>query len=372
MGIYKYETKKGARWRVVDSYKDRLGNVVKIHQRGFETKKEAKKWLDDYITEMNAYCGSATDALNLTLNEFYEKIYLVKRQDDIREHTVSTKNNIFYKKISPYLGKLRIREIKKGQIEAWQNELKALRKPDGTEYSSQYLRTINNQLIAIFNFVQDEFKYSTPYNKKLRSFGSKENAKAVKIWTCEEYERFMLEIDDDLYYIAFQILFWGGLRVGELLALYYRDFDFNNFTLNITKSYQRLKGKDIISPPKTRKSVRTVGFLESDMQEFKEVFKRIYHLQTDSRVFESITKAKLRRKLNNYAKRAGLEPITIHGFRHSHVSFLINEGYTTFQIADRVGHSDGEITEIYSHLYPETKDAMLDAIARTRNIERSA
>ena len=372
MGFYRYDTKKGVRWRVSDKYKDQLNNVVNIHKRGFETKREAKQWLDDYIAVMNASKGSAEDALELTLDEFYEKVYLIKKQDDIREHTVGTKNNIYYTKISPFLGKLKVRDIKKGQISAWQNKLKALRKNDGTEYSSQYLRTINNQLIAIFNFIEDEYKYSTPYNKNLRSFGSKENSKEVKVWTSDEYEKFMLQIDDDMYYVAFQILFWGGLRIGELLALTYKDFDFDNNYLNINKSYQKIKGKDVITPPKTRKSIRKVGMLENDMNEFNELFKRIYHLKKDSRVFELISKSKIRSRLKKYSKKAGLEPITIHGFRHSHVSFLINEGYTTFQIADRVGHSDSEITEIYSHLYPETKDAMLDAIARTRNIERSA
>ncbi|MBE6751171.1 MAG: site-specific integrase [Ruminococcaceae bacterium] len=373
MGFYKYENTKGkTKWRVISTYTDALGNKINIHKRGFNTKGEAKEWYEEYITTMRASDGSAENALELTLSDFYNKIYLEKVSEDIRQNTIATKNNIFESKIEPYLGKLKIKNIKKEQITAWQEKIKNLKKKDGTKYSEQYLRTINNQLIAIFSFIEDKYNYKTPFNKKLREFGSKENYKEVKVWSPDEYEKFMLEIDDDLFYVAFQILYWGGLRVGELLALNLEDFDFKDSNINITKSYQRLNGEDIITPPKTRNSKRKVGMLKSDMEEFNEIFQRIYKIKKDTRVFENLSKSKIRTKLKKYAKSAGLEPITIHGFRHSHVSLLINAGKSTLEIADRVGHSNNEITQIYAHLYPEKRDELLDIIADIRKIKRSA
>jgi len=373
MGIYKYENTKGkTMWRVLSTYTDALGNKVNIHKRGFKTKSEAKEWYENFITTMRASAGSAENALDLTLTDFYNKIYLEEVGEDIRQNTIATKNNIFESKIEPYLGKIKLKDIKKEQISAWQNELKKLKKKDGSSYSKQYFRTINNQLIAIFNFIENKYDYKTPFNKNLRKFGSKENYQDVKVWTPDEYEKFMMEIDDDLYYVAFQILYWGGLRVGELLALNYEDFDFEDSNININKSYQRLKGVDIITDPKTKKSKRKVNMLENDMEEFNEVFQKIYGLDKESRVFENLSKSKIRTKIKKYSESAGLEPITIHGFRHSHVSLLINRGKTTLEIADRVGHSNSEITQIYSHLYPKTRDALLDTIADIRNIKRGA
>ena len=67
------------------------------------------------------------------------------------------------------------------------------------------------------------------------------------------------------------MLYWTGIREGELLALTPADFDFEKGTVKISKTYQRLKGQDVITSPKTKKSNRTVqmpDFLCTEMQEF--------------------------------------------------------------------------------------------------------
>ena len=62
---------------------------------------------------------------------------------------------------------------------------------------------------------------------------------------------------------AFEILYWCGIREGELLALTPADFDFEKKTLRINKSYQRLQGKDVITTPKTKKSNRVIQMPDS-------------------------------------------------------------------------------------------------------------
>ena len=58
--------------------------------------------------------------------------------------------------------------------------------------------------------------------------------------------------------MAFLLLYWTGMRIGELLALTYEDIDLEKRIISISKSYQRLDGKDIITPPKTPKSNRKI------------------------------------------------------------------------------------------------------------------
>ncbi len=53
--------------------------------------------------------------------------------------------------------------------------------------------------------------------------------------------------------MAFLLLYWTGMRIGELLALTYNDINLEEKTISINKSYQRLKGKDMITQPKTPK-----------------------------------------------------------------------------------------------------------------------
>ena len=109
---------------------------------------------------------------------------------------------------------------------------------------------------------------------KAGNMGSEER-KEMLFWTKEEYQKFAEEMmDKPISYYAFQMLYWTGIREGELLALTPADFDFERGTVKISKTYQRLKGKDVITSPKTKKSNRTIqmpDFLCEEMQEFFKV-----------------------------------------------------------------------------------------------------
>ena len=147
-----------------------------------------------------------------------------------------------------------------------------------------------------------------------------------------------------------------GLQ-GELLALTPADFDFEKGTVKISKTYQRLKGQDVITSPKTKKSNRTVqmpDFLCTEMQEF---FGMQYGLKKKDRVF-TVTKSYLHHEMNRGAEEAGVKRIRIHDLRHSHISLLIDMGFSAVAIADRVGHESIEITYRYAHLFPSKQKEM--------------
>ena len=80
-------------------------------------------------------------------------------------------------------------------------------------------------------------------------------------------------------YYAFQMLYWTGIREGELLALTPADFDFERGTVKINKTYQRLKGKDVVTSPKTKKSNRTIQMPDFLCEEMQEFFKMQYGLK---------------------------------------------------------------------------------------------
>ena len=94
--------------------------------------------------------------------------------------------------------------------------------------------------------------------RKAGTMGKEEN-KEMEFWTQEEFQAFLECVaDKPISYYAFEILYWTGIREGELLALIPGDFNFEKKTLRINKSYQRLEGKDVITDPKTPKSNRTI------------------------------------------------------------------------------------------------------------------
>ena len=107
----------------------------------------------------------------------------------------------------------------------------------------------------------------------------------------------------------------------ELLALTSQDIDFDNKVIRITKSYQRLEGKDVITDPKTPKSKRNVSMPDFLCEELKDYIGRLYGILPTDRIFH-LTKSFLHHEMTRGAKKAGVKRIRIHDLRHSHVSLL--------------------------------------------------
>ena len=156
----------------------------------------------------------------MLFSDFVE-IYLKDMETRLREHTMIGKRYAIEQKIIPYFGKRRLSDIKAVDIRKWQNEL--MKK----DYAPTYLRAIQNQLNAIFNYAIKY--YDLPSNPCLKA-GSmgKKHADEMQFWTKEEYLKFSeVMMDKPISYYAFEILYWCGIREGELLALTPEDFDFD-------------------------------------------------------------------------------------------------------------------------------------------------
>ena len=168
-------------------------------------------------------------------------------------------------------------------------------------------------------------------------------------------------MDKPLSYYAFEMLYWCGIREGELLALTPSDFDFEAGTVSISKSYQRLKGKDVITTPKTKKSNRVIKMPKFLCGEMEDYLKMFYSAGADERIFP-VSKHYLHHEMDRGAKAAGVKRIRIHDLRHSHISLLIDMSFTALAIADRVGHESIDITYRYAHLFPTRQTEMADKL----------
>ena len=82
-----------------------------------------------------------------------------------------------------------------------------------------------------------------------------------------------------------------------------------------------------------------------------------------------ISKSYLHHEMNRGAKEAGVKRIRIHDLRHSHISLLIEMGFSAVAIADRVGHESIDITYRYAHLFPTTQTEMADKLNDIRKDE---
>ena len=345
------------KWRVVYRYTDWTGKTKQTSKRGFPTKREAQMWEHEQMLKHDA-------KLDMTFASFYE-IYVEDKKERIRDNTWGTKNNIARTKILPYFGERKIAEIEPKDVIAWQNHLLAFKRANGKGYSASYLRKIHSQLSAIFNHAVDFYHLPSNPAQKAGNIAIEEY-KEMLFWTKEEYLKFAdVMMDKPVSYYAFEMLYWCGIREGELLALTPADFDFEKKTLRINKSYQRLQGKDVITTPKTKKSNRVIQMPDFLCDEIQDYFKELYGLEPDSRIFP-LSKYALKRGMAFGCKASGVKVIRIHDLRHSHVSLLINMGYSAVAIGNRVGHESVEITYRYAHLFPTVQKEMADKL----NVER--
>ena len=269
-------------------------------------------------------------------------------------------------KILPYFGQRKISEITARDVIAWQNEQLAYRDEKHKPYSRTYLKTLHNQLSAIFNHAVRFYDLRANPASKAGNMGNEERREML-FWTKEEYQKFAAEMmDKPVSYYAFEMLYWCGIREGELLALTPADFDFQNSTVRINKSYQRLHGEDVITSPKTRKSNRTIKMPQFLCEEMQDYLGMLYGLKKKDRIF-TVTKSYLHHEMDRGSKAAGVKRIRIHDLRHSHISLLIDMGFSAVAIADRVGHESIEITYRYAHLFPSKQSEM----AKKLDFERS-
>lgn len=332
-------------------YKDWTGESKKKTKRGFKTEKEARKWEFEFLKRME---GAPT----MLFSEFYE-VYAEDTKMRLRQTTRETKANMIESKILPFLGHKRLNEITALDILNWENELMAMRTSNGLEYSQTYLHSICNQLSAMLNHAVRYYGLDSNPMVKVGKIGSKQ-ADEMSFWTKEEYLRFSREVmDKPQSFIAFELLYWCGLRLGEMLALTPADFDFKNKRLSVTKSYQRMHGEDVITAPKTPKSVRTIVMPEFLIGEVIDFMKCIPDLRDFDRLVPA-TKSFLHHEMDRGSKAAKVKRIRIHDLRHSHVSLLIELGYSALAIADRLGHESTEVTMRYAHLFPNKQDDMAD------------
>lgn len=336
-------------WDVQFYYEDWRGKRIKKHKRNFQTKKEAKEWVNQFIVQQSR-------DLNMDFESFV-KIYWEDMEQRLRENTMRSKRYIVELKILPYFGKKKIAEITAVDVRKWQNTL--LQKG----YSQTYLKTINNQLNAIFNYAVKYYDLNRNPCGQAGSMG-KSRADEMNYWTLEEFQLFLEGVKDKtISYYAFLTMYWTGIRVGELLAITLADLDLENRSLVISKSLQRIDGKDIVTEPKTEKSKRVIPLPDFLVEELRGYIGRLYGIMPQDRMF-IVTKSYLEKEMARGIKVSGVKKIRLHDLRHSHASLLISKlGAQPKLVADRLGHEKITTTlQTYSHLYPDQGRELADQL----------
>ena len=176
-----FRNESNGTWYVMARYVDWQGNHKQKCKRGFKTKREALEWERVFHLQQSA-------DMDMSFESFVD-IYKNDIRSRIKETTWLTKVNIIDKKILPYFGKRKISEIQTKEVIAWQNDLLRQKDKTGKPYSKCYLKTIHNQLSAIFNHAVKYYELRNNPAAKAGNMGS-EHRKEMLFWTKEEYLKF--------------------------------------------------------------------------------------------------------------------------------------------------------------------------------------
>jgi hypothetical protein len=350
------DTKRGT-WYAKIKYTDWTGEKRETTRRGFAKKKDAQLFEQDFHRQKQA-------APSMSFKALYD-LYMADMKPRLRPTSYHTKEFVFTTKILPTFANLPCDQITPAKIRQWQNDLVS------QNYRNTYLRGINNQLTAIFNFAVNY--YGLPINPVKRAgLIGKGQAGAMQFWTVDDFQKFIGHTTNRLYRVCFSILFWTGMRVGELLALTCKDFDFEKNIVHITKTCTRLHQQDIIGPPKTPKSIRDVTIPMFLAVEIQTYIQSHHALDPAAQLFQ-ITLFALTHEMKRVCFRAGVKKIRIHDLRHSHASYLIHRGIPIIAISKRLGHEKIETTlHTYAHLYPQERDIIIDAMENDPEIRGSS
>ncbi|MDW7614280.1 site-specific integrase [Peribacillus simplex] len=392
--VKKYQTKKGERWMYVveNGIDPQIGNRRRIVKKGFSKQKEAKDALKEFERKTS---GKNFEDTNLTFEKMAEEWLDVYSETDVKISTIRVRNHEIGH-LNRYFAKYKIKDITK---RLYQNALNDLKKKEQLAHNT--ISGIHGTARMIFKrameqdlLLTDPTEYAfIPKDKK--TVEDIENQKVEdKYLEKHELKAFLDtaktqgEIDD---YVIFLTLAWTGLRAGELLALKWKDIDFEENTINITKTYYNPKNntKDYkLLPPKTKGSIRKIDVedevtdalqkLRLKQKEIKlQVGKDYYdkdfvfgRLNAPYFGYPHFIKTIENRMQSLFKKTPSINKrLTPHSLRHTHTSLLAEAGVELLEIMDRLGHTeDDTTTQVYLHI---TKDRKKEASQKFAKLMRS-
>lgn len=355
---------KGNSWYYRCYFTDRYGNRKQTKSRLYPTKGMASDEEYDFLRKIKT-----TDKIDLNIN--FKKVcdeWLNYKKDKIKITTYYGVEKATKKYIYKYFCNFKLHDIKIHSLQEWKSILiKSNLSVSRTNSIITFLKEILTYSNIYYNFDIKVANYLVKIrdDSPIKNDTSKEN-----YWTYNEYNQFIVNVDDSYYSLIFKFLYYTGVRLGELRALNWNDIDFTKKTLSITKSMSKesfQKGSIIVSP-KTKNSIRTLDLsdnLINELLEHKKEQQKIYGFNDNWYIFggfQYLAITTLRNKLDKYIKIANVKRITIHGFRHSHVSLLVDIGCDFKDVAERIGDTVKMVQETYYHMFPEKKKIIIERL----------
>lgn len=371
-GNISYKEKEVKKYRFKCYYTTATGERKQKCSKYYPSRPKAKAAEDKFLLE----CENQVHFHGVKFSDLY-KMFKTDLENNTEESTAITKLSKTDKHIRDYFKDMEIEKITPLTVRQWQmsmlNSGYIIQKEDKKKnipeqkkkYSKTYLLELHTLLTSILEY---GIKYYGLVNNPAKLQGNFKMKRAEKIndfenfYTLEEFNRFIKFVDDE-WKDFFNFLYYTGCRCGEAIAITWKDYDEKSININKSLTRKTKKGSYLIKSTKTLSSCRIIDLpnkLIDILNKRKEYEQRKEGFTDDWFIFGSmtpITETTMRRKADKAMAAAGLKHITIHGFRHSHASLLINGNLNIKLISERLGHSSvTETLDTYTHMFPEQRD----------------
>lgn len=330
--------------------------VRKQRQRGyFDLRKDCVEVTENYIHELENYVHDALP---------FDKIareYLKYARLKLKASTLTNYKVKIEKFLIPHFKHANMRKFTKRTLKNFEMEILKTCTSDAN---------IHLNYVTFKNVINYAVEFYDLENKHLDNLKLPKLKKSTRkeFITLEEFNDFIKTINDKKYHTIYSILFFTGMRIGELQALQWQDIDLVKGTISITKTYDRYTS--LITDPKSEYSVRTILIndeLIELIKEWQNEYKETATLDPLNYVIgraRPISYATIYTRFTRDKKHFGNRMIVLHTFRHSHASDLINRiNANAWFIAKRLGHKDPSlIMKTYGHLYDDTERMYVNLI----------
>lgn len=339
-----YKDEKTGKWYCQFYYTDWQGNRKHTSKRGFARKKDAEEWEAKKRYEIAPKKISMENLFDQFLLHIQAKVKL----GTIKESSYEIYED-FVAQHLPFFKNFDMEEVRTEHINQWILTMKPKRKGIN-KLAPSTLNTYRCKLNTIFNFAMKHYGLAKNPVRYSELAKEKRTNKRASLWSLEEYQIFYNSLDNEEFKVIYNLMFWAGLRIGEVLAL--KAESFYDSKVVVIQTMSKLRRGYTLTDPKTYSSRRIVAIPSFLYYQIMDYIDRIPYLKKDDLIF-NYTRQHVYVKLNKQSDLLGLPRISPHILRHSYASLLLNLTKDPTVVAKQIGHSNPQITlSIYSHMLP--------------------
>jgi len=358
---------------------DYNGKQKYIKKSGFSTKKQAL----EKLAEIEGKIESEQKYIQISFQDMYNE-WILNYKDSVRLVTYHRTLDLFRLKILPIFGKKYVDEITTDfcqlTLNKWAKEYDRFKSLKG--YTQQVLDLAIKKDLIIKNPMK--LCKMPKINKSQMNIANTielSSSNVENYYDKDELNKFLNTLEqnyDYMWFTAFRLLAFTGIRKGELMALRWSDIRHDNIVVN--KSMTMIKRVAYISDTKNENSNRVISidpYTYNILKTWREKQQARYiNVRDNHLVFTRDIPLKnekdqpfdpdyLNRCMKTVVKEnKEIREITIHGFRHTHCSLLFEAGATLKEVQDRLGHANSDITlKIYTHVTTHAKRETANKLA---------